>query len=84
MKLNPTNVDPLRLRKPTSAAKQLKVHPSMITHWMEGGTLDFVLIDDVKFIPVESIAVLDAMRVKKAEEKATRIASVETREAISV
>jgi hypothetical protein len=47
----------------------------MVTHWMQGNTLDFVEIDGVKFIPEESVAVLEALRRQKAEEKAERIAA---------
>lgn len=75
MKLTPTTVDPARLMKPTSVAERLSVHPSMVTHWMQGNTLDFVEIDGVKFIPEESVAVLEALRRQKAEEKAERIAA---------
>lgn len=46
----------------------------MVTHWMQGNTLDFVEIDGVKFIPEESVAVLEALRKQKADEKAERIA----------
>lgn len=74
MKLSPTTVDPIRLMKPTSVADRLSVHPSMVTHWMQGNTLDFVEIDGVKFIPEESVAVLEALRKQKADEKAERIA----------
>lgn len=73
MKLNPPSVDPSRLLKPTSVAKHLGVHPSMVTHWMQGGALDFMEVDGVKFIPSESVAVLDALRTRKAEEKADRL-----------
>jgi hypothetical protein len=45
----------------------------MVTHWMQGGTLDFMEVDGVKFIPSESVAVLDALRTRKAEEKADRL-----------
>lgn len=77
MKLTPTTVDPVRLMKPTSVAVRLSVHPSMVTHWMQGNTLDFVEIDGVKFIPEESVAVLEALRRQKAEDKAERIAAAQ-------
>ncbi len=77
MKLNPLSVDPTRLLKPTSVARQLNVDPSMVTHWMQGNTLDFVEVDSVKFIPIESVAVLEALRKRKADAKAERLAEAE-------
>lgn len=47
----------------------------MVTHWMQGNTLDFVEIDGVKFIPEESVAVLEALRQQKAVEKAERLSA---------
>ena len=69
MKLNPNTIDPTRLLKPTSVARRLTVHASMVTHWLSGGSLDYVVIDDVKFIPEESVAVLEAMRSGKTEAR---------------
>lgn len=74
LKLTPSTIDPVRLMKPTSVADRLKVHASMVTHWMQDDHLDFVEIDGVKFIPEESVAVLQALRQKKAEDKALRLA----------
>lgn len=74
MRLNPQNVDPTRLIKPTNVARMLGVHPSMVTHWMQGGTLDFLEVDDVKFVSADSVAVLKAMRDKKREAAAEKAA----------
>ena len=84
MKLNPPSVDPNRLLKPTSVAKHLGVHPSMVTHWMQGGTLDFMEVDGVKFIPSEAVAVLEALRVKRLEEKNLRLSEITEPVAVAV
>lgn len=69
MRLTPPSVNPSRLFKPTNVAKRLGVHPSMVTHWMQGGSLDYLEIDETKFIPEESIAILEALREKKAADR---------------
>lgn len=69
MRLSPPSVDPARLIKPTNAARRLGVHPSMVTHWMQGGALDYLEIDETKFIPEESVATLEALREKKAADR---------------
>lgn len=64
MKLEPVSVDPNRLLRPTTVAKRMNVHPSMVTHWMNGDTLDYVEIDGVKLIPEASVALLEALRIE--------------------
>ena len=77
MKLNPTTIDPTRLLKPTSVALRLAVHASMVTHWLAGGQLDYVAVDGVKFIPEQSVAVLESMRSGKTEARKAKQEAVE-------
>jgi len=73
LKLTPNTIDPTRLLKPTSVARRLTVHASMVTHWLSDSSLDYVVIDNVKFIPEESVAVLEAMRSGKTEARKAKL-----------
>ena len=72
MQLNPSTVDPRRLLKPMTVARKFNVHPSMVTHWMQGGTLDYVIIDGTKFVPEESAAVLESMRANREDARTAK------------
>ena len=67
MELTPPMVDPKRLWRPTSVARRIGVDPSMITHWMHGGVLDYVLIDGAKMIPEESVVALEDDRKEDSD-----------------
>jgi predicted site-specific integrase-resolvase len=69
LKLTPATIDPSRVMRPASVAAKLGVNPSMVTHWMQDGVLDYVEIDGAKFIPEEVVAIHDSLRRMKQERR---------------
>lgn len=79
MKLDTTSIDPVTLWRPSSVARRMNVNPSMVTHWMDGDDLDYVVCaDGTKLIPEASIAVFEELRAAKANAKAQPIEIEET------